>query len=86
MITTLRSLCGLGWELKIESNEGSGVIIGNTIQESYSGNDLISAHEIGVIDGIESMALALVCAGIGGYEDRVSHAIDTAIEALTNYY
>lgn len=86
MITTLRSRCGLEWELKIETNEGYGNIMSSNLRETFSGNDDICDHEEGVIDGIEGMVLSLVSAGIEGFEDKISHAIDCELETLANMH
>ena len=84
---TLNSQTG-SWTLTVEAADGHGALTESTLREAFEVDDpddtpAEQAYARGVVDGIESLVLALACAP-NFAPASVVEAIDTALEAYGN--
>lgn len=83
----LQSQIGLGWEIEIElGSPGMGVISSNLSDTLRDEQGDLSEEFSGAIHAIESMVLAMYCAGVDGWHDRIVYSIDTTVEAILNNF
>lgn len=88
----LKSAADLGWEINLEVEDGCGKISSNLTTAILGEVGLSYAHDepgvegyLGAVHGIESVVLALACAGFDN-QDMLTHAVDTAVEAICNNF